>query len=291
MAKKQKQFGKLPALYDFFLNPYDEYRFTRCPKCDQKTGQKKLPLLIWVDPHYPVSLNYTCRYCSTCDLLIAHQNEIEGNLTRLFEKQAPEVIGNDYIILGTMEKQTWKEGLRKPLNASTIPDFVRDFKQVLKFEVRTAGWYPDEKEPDNKYLPGKPKDNQNNRVKENQKTINNLPKTQALLEKINKAIPIPASPTKDLIYVLRKQGVQLDRYYYDVQIKKAFYMGDEGGIMCDITPAGKEKTPVLCSITQLRISANHPLFSEIQTYQEDRKRKLAGNAGIAGVTITPRKGK
>ncbi|RPI32714.1 MAG: hypothetical protein EHM70_08235 [Chloroflexota bacterium] len=134
------------------------------------------------------------------------------------------------------------------------------------------------------------KENHNDLQIERKASIDNLPKTEVLLEKINTAIPIQARPTKELIYALRKQGIQLDRYH-EVQIKKAFYMGDEGGIMCDITPAGKEKTPVLCSITQLMISRSHPLFSEIQVYQEDRKRKLGGNTGRTGFSISRRKGK
>ena len=29
-----KQLGKLPPRYHFFLNPYQDVRFTRCPRCD-----------------------------------------------------------------------------------------------------------------------------------------------------------------------------------------------------------------------------------------------------------------
>jgi hypothetical protein len=67
-----------------------------------------------------------------------------------------------------------------------------------------------------------------------------------------------------------------------------YYMGDEGGITCDITPAGKETTPVLCSITHLLIHREHPLYSEIRKYQEDRESKLAKDFGVAGMTINPR---
>lgn len=102
------------------------------------------------------------------------------------------------------------------------------------------------------------------------------------------ALPITARPTKELVNALKKQGVQLDRYR-DVQIKGVHYMGDEGGITCDITPPGKEKTPVLCSITHLSIRSEHPLFGEIRAYQEQRERKLAQDYGTAGFTVTPRK--
>ena len=78
MTKKKEQHpGKLPRQYTFIPNPYAEYRFTRCPGCEQKMRQRKLPLFIHVDPMNPWALNYTCRYCPDCDLLIAHQDQIE----------------------------------------------------------------------------------------------------------------------------------------------------------------------------------------------------------------------
>jgi hypothetical protein len=48
-------------------------------------------------------------------------------------------------------------------------------------------------------------------------------------------------------------------------------------------------TPVLCSITHLSIQSEHPLFGEIQAYQEQRERKLAQDYGVAGLTVMPRK--
>jgi hypothetical protein len=81
---KKTQLGKLPPRHNFFPNPYSDACFSRCPQCEGKTGQKKVPLLIHVDPHYPINLNYTCGYCAKCDLLIAHQDEIEGYLYQMF---------------------------------------------------------------------------------------------------------------------------------------------------------------------------------------------------------------
>ena len=133
-----KLFGKLAPQFDFLLNQYDDLRFTRCLKCNAKTVQRKLPLVIWVDPHHPVSLNYNCRLCPNCDLLIAHQNEIEYLLAHVFQEHAPQIIGNEYTVLGTMEKPAWKRGMQKPLDFQDIPDYLHDFKQVLKFE-RTYG--------------------------------------------------------------------------------------------------------------------------------------------------------
>jgi hypothetical protein len=287
---KRKQLGQLPPQYDFFLNPYDDLRFTRCPNCEAKTGQRKLPLVIWVDPHYPVSLNYTCRYCKNCDLLIAHKNEIGDLLAQLFRESNPKIIGNDYTVLGTMERPAWKQGVHKPIEFQDLPAYLHDFNRVLKFNF-TGPLSDQEQEVVDVMLPpgaGHKDSPASSRESPSNLLIDNIPKAMALLEKMRLALPITVRPSKDLIHVLKKQGIQLDRYR-DVQIKDVFYMGDEGGITCEITPPGKEKTPILCSLTHLVIRPEHPLFGEIRAYQEQRERKLAKDYGLAGVTVTPRK--
>ena len=94
-ATKKSHFGGLKPKYNFILNPYPDQRLSRCPFCEKKTGQRKIPLLIHTDPLQLIALNYTCRYCHDCDLLIAHKHEIEHLLTNLFLQFDPEVIGND----------------------------------------------------------------------------------------------------------------------------------------------------------------------------------------------------
>ena len=46
---------------------------------------------IHVDPMNPVALNYTCRYCPDCDLLIAHQDQIEELLAVIFVELDPSL--------------------------------------------------------------------------------------------------------------------------------------------------------------------------------------------------------
>ena len=79
MSKRKKSRpDELPEFYNFALNPYPDVRLSSCPFCDRRTGQRKLPLFIFIEPHYPVALNYTCRYCDHCNLLIGHKHEIES---------------------------------------------------------------------------------------------------------------------------------------------------------------------------------------------------------------------
>ena len=145
--EKKRRLGKLPPQYTFVLNPYAEYRFTRCPNCDGKTGQRKLPLFIHVDPVRPVALNYTCRYCPRCDLLVAHQDEIETLLARVFAQYDPSVIGNDYLVIGTLERSAWRESMQQPKSIPEMLEHLHDFKEVQTVRVQPGGWYPADMDP------------------------------------------------------------------------------------------------------------------------------------------------
>ena len=143
------QLGKQPPQYRFFLNPYQDMRWTMCPQCDSKMHQRKLPLVIHVDPTNIFSLNKTCRYCPHCDLLIAHQDDLEHLLASFFMKQKPEVIGNDYLVIGTLDRAVWKRGLQQPLTLPEMLEALHDFKDTVTFKI-TGGWMKDEAKPSTK---------------------------------------------------------------------------------------------------------------------------------------------
>jgi hypothetical protein len=133
MSEKTK-LGKNPPRYNFFLNPYEDENFIHCPECDGRTRLRKLPLVIHVDPMNLISLNKTCQYCPRCDLLIAHQDELEAMLTELFKEHDPEVVGNDYLVLGTMDTEDWERGQQEPMAVKDVMEYLYEFKQVLQFE-------------------------------------------------------------------------------------------------------------------------------------------------------------
>ena len=122
--------------------------------------QRKVPLFIHVDPMHPVILGYTCRYCPDCDLLIAHQDVIEHLLASMFDERDPSVIGNDYLVMGTVERKAWREGMKTPKGIEEMRENLHDFKEVRTVEYRPAGWYPAEeleaeaKEPLTSRMPG-----------------------------------------------------------------------------------------------------------------------------------------
>ncbi len=143
MPKRKKktttQLGKQPPRYRFFLNPYQDMRFTRCPQCGSKTLQRKLPLVIHVDPMIMLSLNKTCRYCPRCDLLIAHQDDVEHLLASIFTEKMPEVVGNNYLVLGTQDRPAWKHGTQQQVTLQETLEVLHDFKEVVTFKL-TGGW-------------------------------------------------------------------------------------------------------------------------------------------------------
>jgi hypothetical protein len=146
-TKKERRLGKLPPQYTFILNPYAEYRFTRCPGCDRKMRQRKLPLFIHVDPMNPVAINYTCRYCPDCDLLIAHQDQVEELLAGIFAELDPSIIGNEYLVMGTVERKAWREGVKQPKGIPEMLAHLHVFEEVRTVRVQPGGWYPEDMDP------------------------------------------------------------------------------------------------------------------------------------------------
>jgi hypothetical protein len=148
MATKKSQLSNRPARYNFVFNPYPDMRCPKCPFCEQKTGQRKLPLLIHVDPLTLIALNYTCKFCSSCDLLIAHKHQVEYLLTNLFLQMDPEVIGNDYIVLGTVDKIAWRKGQARPLSVAEMLPYASDFKAVYpELRMTQPGYFEANCEP------------------------------------------------------------------------------------------------------------------------------------------------
>ena len=104
--------------------------------------------------------------------------------------------------------------------------------------------------------------------------IDNPARVGRLMEQLQSCLPIPAFPTKELVRTLRRRGVKasVDRA---LSIKRVLYAGDEGGIVCDVTPNQGAKEVFVVSLTHLRITPDHELFAPIQAYQRERVRRLA----------------
>lgn len=82
--------------------------------------------------------------------------------------------------------------------------------------------------------------------------VDNVAEAKKLIEKMEEHLPIAVRPNSALVKMLRRQGINVDRYK-PLEIHSVLYMGNEAGIACDITPKGRENTPVICSLTQLEV--------------------------------------
>lgn len=76
---------------------------------------------------------------------MVHQAELEAELADKFATLAPEVIGNEYMVLGTVEKKVWQRGLQgSGTGLDEVLKHTSDFKKVLDLKVEPGGWYPAE---------------------------------------------------------------------------------------------------------------------------------------------------
>jgi hypothetical protein len=141
---KKGKIGNLSPRFTFILNPYKDFRLSKCPLCHRPTHMRKFALLIHIEEWGLLAFGKTCRYCSPCELIIAHQDELEGELVRLFETHAPEVIGNPYLMLGTVENKRWKESLsRGGDELKQTLEHVSEFKKILDLKIEGGGWAPE----------------------------------------------------------------------------------------------------------------------------------------------------
>jgi len=125
----------------FFLKPYEDAAFTKCPKCEDKTKIRRFPLVIHIDPQQLLLLNKKCRYCVECDLIIAKKSELESLMVACFEQSKPEIIGNNYLVMGVAERMDWLEGKKGKMPQGETIERMLVFKDVLNFEPVHAGWY------------------------------------------------------------------------------------------------------------------------------------------------------
>jgi hypothetical protein len=77
-------------------------------------------------------------------LIIAKKQEIESFLAFGICQSNPEIIGNNYLVMGTVDRKDWKEGSQDSLSPSEIIERIYVFKDVWNFKVIPAGWYPAE---------------------------------------------------------------------------------------------------------------------------------------------------
>ncbi len=140
---RKTQIGKLKPRFSFILNSHSDVRVSRCPMCEKLTHPRKFAFLVHVEEWGPMVQGKTAKFCSACELIVVHQDELEAELVHSFEKLDPELIGNPYLVLGTVETKTWKRGLKgDPGTLEEILQQTADFDRVLTLQVDPGGWRP-----------------------------------------------------------------------------------------------------------------------------------------------------
>jgi hypothetical protein len=79
-------------------------------------------------------LGKTCRYCVNCDLLIAHQDQVEEQLALYVASSHLEITSNDYLVMGTLDRPEWRKGMQDPLSIQEMVEHLHDFKEVVAFQ-------------------------------------------------------------------------------------------------------------------------------------------------------------
>lgn len=130
--------GALPPRYSFVLNPHIDQRFTRCPRCESRTRVRKIPLVIHLDSVGLVTVRKTCRLCVVCEMLIAHQAELELLIDRFSDRGA---VKREYVVLGTVESRIWRRGFSGDLGVDELITQMADFKAYMRIDCTPGGWF------------------------------------------------------------------------------------------------------------------------------------------------------
>jgi len=97
--------------------------------------------LIHIAPDHLVSFNKVCRFCPFCELIIVKRTELESYLSVMAQEYFPPSIGNDYLVIGTLDRSLHYKGKRGQLDTGIAVENFTPFIDHLNFEVR-GGWGP-----------------------------------------------------------------------------------------------------------------------------------------------------
>jgi hypothetical protein len=139
----REHIGKLKPRYSLLLNQYSDVRLSKCPRCERPTHPRKFPLLINVDGWGLLVLGKTCRYCTPCELVIVHRDELEAELAHGPARLAPDAHGRGYLTLGTVDRKVWQKGLTGGgPQLDDVLEHTAEFKKHYDLHYEPGGWYP-----------------------------------------------------------------------------------------------------------------------------------------------------
>ena len=65
----------------------------------------------------------------------------------MFFKINPAVIGNSYLVFGTVEKKAWRENINQPKPLNEMRQHIHDFKSYQNIRMTMAGWFREGQAP------------------------------------------------------------------------------------------------------------------------------------------------
>jgi len=68
-----------------------------------------------------------------------HQNELDEIITRVFTVLNPEIVGNKYLVIGTLDRADWKRIDQKKLSIQDSIEALHDFEEEVIFKPM-GGW-------------------------------------------------------------------------------------------------------------------------------------------------------
>ncbi|MGA2938502.1 MAG: hypothetical protein ABSF52_15580 [Syntrophobacteraceae bacterium] len=63
-------------------------------------------------------------------------------MAEIFSGPYPDVVGNEYLVIGVVEQKVWKRGLVEPLRIEELIENTSDFKEHLVLRCDPGGWVP-----------------------------------------------------------------------------------------------------------------------------------------------------
>lgn len=121
--------------YTLFLNPYPDQLFLECPRCGRETHTRNRVLIVQAGSEVLAPVMTTCRYCTNCDLLIAHQEEIDASL---HDQLLPEIdveIGDTLMVIGTLDRSRLVSGDVESISPSELLDAFHPISEYVHFEM------------------------------------------------------------------------------------------------------------------------------------------------------------
>ncbi len=195
-------------------------------------------------------------FCESCPTVVINRDAVGEMLG--FGKRGWN-IGSEYIVLGIVDLDAIPAKKRHlPLGDPNNPLPLIEFTDVSR---RKKNRLHSENSLATKETPEFPAP-----------AIDDPKQVETLLERMEEHLPIPAEVRRSTANYLRTQGSFIPPHR-QVLISNVFYSGDEGGVMCGISPE-ESKEAVVISLTQLKIPYHHPLEKEIRAYQKARIKKL-----------------